>query len=191
MGDRQEERGPWEPWSSPDGNPTSAISLSSSSTLVYWLKMYYHQNSAPNRSTLDQLWSQRTSKSSYYFIILAEPPQLAQATLMSVRYPGYLLMLKSIHLFSNPAALKQNNNLMLFSSITIFSRTFFQVTVNFGKRSVFCFAIFFMFFPYPQPDFFTSLSQFLSGPQPFCVTCMVTSDRWPRKHKGAENNVEH
>lgn len=191
MGDRQEERGPWEPWSSPDGNPTSANPPSFSSTLVYWLKIYYHQNSAPNCSTLDQLWSQRTSESSYCFIILVEPPQLAQATLMSVRYPGYLPMSKSIHLFSNPAALKQNNSLMFFPSTTTFSRTFFQIAVNFGKRSAFGFALFFMIFSYPQPDFFTSVSQFLSGPQPFCVTCRVTSDRWPRNHKGAENNVEH
>lgn len=139
-------------------------------------------------STLDQFWSQRTSESSYYLIILLNHISLLKIMLMSGILGTYACWRVSI-CFLYPEALKQNNN-MFFAPITIFSRTFFQVTVTLGKGL--CLFCYFMIFPHPQSDFFTSLSQFLSSPQPMVyVTCVVTSERWPRKHKGAENKVEH
>ena len=77
---------------------------------------------------------------------------------------------------------------MFFAPITIFSRTFFQVTVTLGKGL--CLFCYFMIFPHPQSDFFTSLSQFLSSPQPmvyhgvttFLLTEMI-ADRFIILHK--------
>ena len=97
-------------------------------------------------STLDQFWSQRTSESSYYFIILLNHISLLKITLMSGILGTYARWRVSI-CFLYPEALKQNNNIMFFAPITIFSRTFFLVTVTLGKGL--CFVLLFYDFPTP------------------------------------------
>ena len=99
---------------------------------------------------LNQFWSQRTSESSYYFIILLNHISLLKIMLMSGILGTYACWRVSM-CFLYPEALKQNNNIMFFSPVTIFSRTFFQVTFILGKDL--CFVLLFYDFPTPTTWF--------------------------------------
>lgn len=80
---------------------------------------------------------------------------------------------------------------MFFAPIAIFSRTFFQVTVTLGKGLWIL-----LFCDFPTLHNLISLqasSQFLFKPSAYglCNLCGYTVERWPRKHKEAENKVEY